>query len=305
LLNFIYRELKARRQYSGHLSFTSTSLRILGVLARPDTHWQVVNAVRGAHTRPILVTFPRVVYRYTLPYLSSVFARRTRAQIFLQHYGFLNSRLKPEFFQQVLDDTLVMWSATLDGHDFALTMAGPCPDREGELTLRFKMDGTTVYRLAFSVLNAALVGRPGDEVPVAPGKLLYVGQVQGCKVGFDLIRTATKTCLDVAPPDLLMAALFGVAEAWHITTIAGVAYEHCLTLDKLKKLEARFDISSFWEKYRAARNPQGHHVLNLPFVDKPISEVKANHRGRTLAKRGFKAQVSQACAASLAPMVLP
>ncbi len=304
-MSFIYRELKARRQYSGDLSFASTSLRILGVLARPDMHWRVVNAVRGAHTRPILATFPRVVYRYTLPYLSSVFGRRTRAQIFLQHYGFLNARLRPEFFQKVLDDTLVLWSTNLDGHSFSLTLAGPCPDREGELTLRFKMDGTTVYRLAFSVLGAALVGRPDEAVPVAPGKVLYVGQVQGCKVGFDLIRQATKICLDVAPPDLLMAALFGVAEAWHISTIAGVAYEHCLTLDKLKKLEARFDISAFWDKYRAPRNLQGHHVLNLPFVDKPISEVKANHRGRTLAKRGFKAQVSQACAASLAPMVLP
>jgi uncharacterized protein VirK/YbjX len=303
LLSFIYRELKARRQYTGDLSFTSTSLRILGVVARPDTHWRVVTAVRGPHTRSILASFPRVVYRYTLPYLSSVFTRSTRAQIFLQHYGFLNTRLKAEFFQKVLDDTLILWTTTLDEHTFSLTLAGPCPDREGELTLRFKMDGTTVYRLAFSVLNAALVGKPDDAEPVAPGMLLYVGQVQGCRVGFELIRQATKTCHDVAPPDLLMAALFGVAEAWHISTIAGVAYEHCLTFDKLKKLESKFDLSAFWAKFRASRNGQGHHVLNLPFVDKPISEVKANHRGRTLAKRGFKLQVSQSCAASLAPMV--
>jgi len=180
-------------------------------------------------------------------------------------------------------------------------MAGPCPDREGELTLRFKMDGTTIYRLAFSVMPAPLVG---SAVPLAPGLVLYVGQVQGCKVGFDLIRHATKTCRDVAPPDLLMAALFGVAQAWRISAIAGVAHEHCLTIDKIKKLKAGIDLSAFWDKYRAPQNRQGHHILTLPFIDKPLSEVKANHRGRTAAKRAFKHDVSQACAASLAPMVL-
>lgn len=304
-MSFIFQELKARREFGGDLSFVSTSLRFLGVLARPAAHRRVVAAVRGAHTRSILATYPRVVYRYTLPYLSSVFDRKARVQIFQQHYGFLNNRLQPEFFQHVLDDTLTLWSTTRDEHSFALTLAGPCPDREGELTLRFKMDGTTIYRLAFSVMDAALVGQPDDAAPVAPGMVLYVGQIQGCKVGFELIRQATRTCQDVAPPDLLMASLFGVAEAWHIATIAGVDYDHCLTFDKLKKLDTRFDLSAFWAKYRASQNQHGHHVLNLPFTDKPISEVKANHRGRTVAKRGFKLQISQACAASLAPMVRP
>ena len=303
LLSFVYKELLARRQFGGELSFTSTCLRLLGVLARLDTHWRVVAAVRGAHTRSILVSYPRVVYRYTLPYLSLVFARGARAQILQTHYGFLNTRLRAVFFQKVLDDTLPLWTAHLTGHTYSVTMAGPCPDREGELTLRFKMDGATIYRLAFSVVNASLVAPPADDATLAPGLVLYVGQIQGCKVGFELIRQATKTCLDVAPPDLLMAALFGVAEAWHISAIAGVAYEHCLTIDKLKKLKTGFDLSAFWAKYRAAQNQQGHHIVTLPFADKPLSEVKANHRGRTSAKRAFKQEVSQACAAILAPLM--
>jgi uncharacterized protein VirK/YbjX len=303
LLSFIYKELSARREFGGELSFTSTCLRLLGVLARLDTHWRVVAAVRGAHTRSILAPYPRVVYRYTLPYLSSVFARGTRAQILQAHYGFLNTQLRAAFFQKVLNDSLALWRAHLAEHTYEVTMAGPCPDREGELTLRFKMDGITIYRLAFSIMPAAMVGSPTEAVPPAPGLVLYVGQVQGCKVGFELIRQATKTCLDVAPPDLLMAALFGVAQAWRISVIAGVASEHCLTIDKIKKLKAGFDLSAFWAKYRAPQNKQGHHVLTLPFTDKPLSEVKANHRGRTAAKRAFKLEVSQACAATLTPMV--
>lgn len=307
LLSFVYRELLARRQFGGELSFIRTCVRLLGVLAHPHTHWRVVSAVRGKHTRSLLVSYPRVVYRYTLPYLSSVFVRSVRAQILQTHYGFLNTRLQAEFFKKVLDDALTLWSFNVPEHTFAVTMAGPCPDREGELTLRFKMDGTMIYRLAFSLMDASMVSASNEAGPRASGLILYIGQVQGCKVDFELIRQATKTCLDVAPPDLLMAALFGVAEAWGISAIAGVAYEHCLTIDKLKelkKLKAGFDLSAFWDRYRAPQNEQGHHILGLPFVDKPLSEVKANHRGRTSAKRAFKREVLQACAASLAPMVL-
>lgn len=297
-LTFVQKEITARRKFNGDLSFFSTCLRLLEMFAHWGEHRQVVAAIKGACTRSILDTYPRVIYRYTLPYLSRNFPRQVRAQILKDHYAYLNTELSGRFFTRILDDALTLWTHVDGANSYSISLAGPCPDREGELTLRFKMDDCPLYRMAFSVMGASLLNERGNS-PV-----IYVGQVQGCKVEFGLIRQATKTCSDVAPPDLLMAALFGVAAALNIKVVAGVAFENCLTFDKLVKLEKSFNMSDFWEKYKSFKNECGHHVLNLPFIDKPLSEVKANHRGRTLVKRAFKKHIAESCAATMAPLVV-
>ena len=297
-LTLVKKEISARRNFSGDLSFFSTCLRLIGVFVHFGEHRRVVAAINGASTQPILEIYPRVVYRYTLPCLSRNFSRAVRAQILKDHYTFVNTQLSGRFFQRVLDDSLVLWTHSQGGNSYSITLAGPCPDREGELTLRFKMDGCPLYRLAFSVMGASLLDVRSNS------SLIYVGQVQGSKVDFGLIKKATKTCFEVAPPDMLMAALFGLASALNIQVVAGVAFENCLTFDKLSSLEKCFNNSVFWEKYSGLKNKGGHYILNLPLVDKPLSEVKANHRGRTLVKRGFKKHIAASCAAVMVPQVV-
>ncbi|MDE2401957.1 MAG: DUF535 family protein [Burkholderiales bacterium] len=270
----------------------------------PRQHWQVVRAIGGAHTKGILKTFPRVVNRYTLPYLSMDFNRLERHQMLKGHYDFLNTALDASFFQRVLAGSMTLWQRELDARSFSIEVSGPCLSREGDLTLVFKMDGRWLYRIAFSLIESALLKLETPPGSPASKHLIYVGQVQGCPGDFDRIRQATGTCGDVAPVDMLIAALEGLADALGITIVAGVALENCLSYQKMLKINSTFSYTHFWEKHHGIRTERGHYILPVPLLEKPINLIKANHRKRTLLKRDFKQSIADEVGRVMHPLVL-
>jgi uncharacterized protein VirK/YbjX len=296
MLAWVKKEIDGKRG----LGLGNTCLRMLSVVWHAGQHREVVQAISGKHTRALLKTYSRAVYRYTLPYLSTRFDRAERQQMLVGHYQFMNTALRPAFFRRVLSDAMPLWKQEIDGKVFSIGVGGPCPHREGDLTLVFKMDGCPLYRIAFSVVKAPLL-------KVATGgssHVLYVGQVQGYPDRFAQIRQATRICRDVAPADLLMAAMAGLASALDIGMVAGVGVEHSLSYKSLVELNSSRSYADFWAKFHGMHAEGGHYWLPLPLAEKAISEVKANHRGRTLAKRELKKSVSDEAAATMRPMVL-
>jgi uncharacterized protein VirK/YbjX len=251
-----------------------------------------------------LKTYSRVVYRYTLPYLSVNFKRSERQQMLKGHYDFVNTSLSASFYARVLDDAMTLWQQEIEGHQLSISVGGPCMHREGDLTLVFKMNGTPLYRIAFSLLRLALLNIKQLPQQNASDVVIYVGQVQGYPGGFDQIRQATKLCRDVAPADLLMAAVSGFAESIGVNLVAGVGYENSLSYHNLVRLNSNFSYAEFWEKHHGIRSEGGHYMLQIPLVEKPINLVKANHRGRTLLKREFKKAVSDEAERIMRPLVL-
>ncbi|MES2090776.1 MAG: hypothetical protein V4532_12470, partial [Pseudomonadota bacterium] len=65
-----------------------------------------------------------------------------------------------------------------------------------------------------------------------------------------------------------------------------------------------FNYSDFWTRQHAIKSDGGHYIFNLPVLDKPITEIKSNHRRRTLLKRELRKSISDAAAAAMHPMVL-
>lgn len=282
------------------LGLFGTCLRLLSVAWHAGQHREVVQAISGLHTKGLLKTYSRAVYRYTLPYLSMRFDRAQRQQMLVGHYDFLNRALHASFFQCVLSDAMTLWQREIDGRVFAISVGGPCPHREGDLTLVFTVDGCPLYRMAFSVVKSPLL-----NVNAGPSShVLYVGQVQGYPDRFAQIRQATRLCRDVAPADLLMAGMAGLASALGISMVAGVGVENSLSYQSLVELNASTSYADFWEKFQGMRAEGGHYLLGLPLVEKPISLIKANHRGRTLAKRELKKSVSEEAASVMRPLVL-
>jgi uncharacterized protein len=271
--------------------------RVGWVLANVGQHHRMLRLTRGPQAKSVLESYLRVVYRYTFPYLATNFSQKERVELLQSHYEFISKKLSGDFFTRVLDGSLVVWEQHIEGHHLSVLLAGPCPHREGDLTLVFRMDGVSIYKLAFSILNAALLGLPG-------GRAMYVGQVQGYPGQFAAIRTATHACHDVAPPDMLMHALFGLAGTLDIHMVAGVGLENCLSFQRLLQRETCFNYAEFWGRYMAQRSERGHHMVTLPLAEKPLEQVKANHRRRTFLKREFKRQVSAAVTTVMSPMVL-
>lgn len=277
--------------------------RLLGVALQLPAHRRLLKALNAPHTRPIWLKVPRTAYRYTLPYLSSNFERATRLELLIAHYCFMNDRLGGAFCAGVARGDLSLWRHEQQGRHLDIRVSGPCAvsgHREGELTFTLRMDGVDLCKVSFSIVPASTLSLPTRSASPPHGHTLYIGRVQGVVGTFEQIRLATKACHDIAPPDVLMAAVAGMASALYIDVIGGVGIEHSISADSIQQSNMSFDYTEFWGRYQGSKTADGHHLIQVPFPEKPIQAIAAKHRKRTLTKREFKHRIMQATQACLA-----
>jgi uncharacterized protein VirK/YbjX len=302
LVAYVQREWAER----GPMGLWRACMRYGGVLRRWPAHRALVRVMSGPSTRAVRDAYPRLEYRYTLPYLSLHFQRRQRYEMLRAHYALVNARFTPEFARQVLAGTLCLWSQSLQGREASIVFKGHCLQtrhREGELTLAMLMDGVSLYELSFSFIQMASIADTDSAAGRSSAYVAYVGRVQGAAGQYERIRLATKCCGEVAPPDLLMSALAGLLAAMGIHTVVGVDNDSSISHETIRSAETNFDYSAFWARYGAVLAEGRHAVMQAPFADKPIAAIASRHRKRTLLKREFKqalsAQAQQVLAAYL------
>lgn len=300
-LNGLQRDLRTK-SLSG---MVDGLVRLLQIAWHYGDHQRLLKVLKAEHTQGILRQVPRTAYRYTLPYLSSNFERATRLELLMAHYRFMNDRLGARFCEAIVDRTLTLWFSEQQEHVFSIHGSGPCAvsgHREGELTFTLKMDGADLYKLSFSIVPASVLPSPPASASSGPGHALYIGRVQGVPGNFERIRLATKACHDIAPPDMLMAAVAGMAGALGIEVIAGVGIEHSISSECIQQSSMSFDYTEFWDRHHGSKTAEGHHLMALPFPEKPIQAIAAKHRRRTLTKREFKREITEAARACVAGM---
>lgn len=270
--------------------WVETMLRLVRVHWQHADHRRVVQAMGGASTRDLLRLQPRIVYRYSTDYLFLGNPWAARRDMLVHHYEHLNRWHDTLFCSQVFRHGCELWAQDLEDQAFSIHLLGPCMvsrHREGELTLAFRMNGRILFRLAFSVCPAAMFGLTNTQACRPEDSILYVGQVQGVSDRYEDIRAATRACHDVAPADLLMAALAGLGECWGIHHALGVPQSLQLTHAKPRQSPG-FDYDAFWQRHAQPQPDVPHAWIPLPLREKPIEQVAAKHRGRTLRKRAFK-----------------
>jgi uncharacterized protein VirK/YbjX len=291
LFAYVRRELSER----GLAGLFRTVVLFAGVLRHWPQHRALISVLKGAATRPVWDAYPRLEYRYTLPYLSLRFERQARYDMLKAHYAVINAYFKPSFSRDVLSESLCLWHGHAHEVDLAIFLKGHClktRHREGELTLVFKMDHISLYELSFTFIRMASMA--GVNVPdLAPSDYVaYVGRVQGAPGQYERIRQATKACGEVAPPDMLMAALAGLAAVLDVRALLGGSEEDNISRETILRSETTFAYADFWARYSAKASDQGHAVMLLPFEEKPIVAIASRHRGRTLRKRELKQAVA-------------
>lgn len=278
-------------------SVASDLMRVAGLALTWRQHQTLVRVLNQAGTRQVRKAFPRVQYRYTLPYLSTDLGWHERWDALVSHYAFVNRHFAADFSRRVLDDNLPIWQADVDGEAISVSLQGLCRvtrHREGELTLCFKLGSEAIYKLSFSIVRVAGLNLPGVQAS-AFCHALYVGRVQGVQGAMDAIRRATGLLGDIAPQDLLMAVLAGMASALGINTLIGVGDDTCVSRDSIERSGSSFRYDVFWARYAARELEGGHHLISLPAADKPLAEIPAKHRKRTQRKRDLKRQVATSC----------
>ncbi len=303
LLAYIGREWRER----GLNGLWLALLRLGGVLMHLPEHLRLVRVLSHPASRDVAAYFPRLAYRYTLPYLSMQFARDQRYDMLLAHYTALNQRFTPSFMPCVLAGAVHVWRANMDGHELTVSFKGPClrtRHREGELTLVMQVDDVAVFEVSFAFVPAAAVSgspsRPGGQAEL----VIYVGRVQGLPGQYERIRQATKLCGEVAPPDVLMAGLAGLARALGIHQILGVDNDSNISHETIRRSRTSFEYAEFWGRYNARFIEGGHAVMDLPFAEKPLTDIAARHRKRTLLKREFKKTLADQVQAAMGSYLL-
>jgi len=268
-------------------------------------HQRLIRTIDGPVSHAVRTAFPRVQYRYTLPYLSNSLNRTERRLALQSHYELVNQHFKPGFYERVLSDDLVLWQRGLGDCLARIQLQGLCRvsrHREGELTLAFKLDDLTLYKLSFSLVHPQVMARTTPGVPLS-APLVFVGRVQGAAGAMDTIRLVTAKLGDIAPQDVLMVALLGIARAVRAETIFGVTDENNVARHCIERSPGSFSYAAFWAKYGADFQADGNVRLALPLKERPLSDIAAKHRGRTQRKREAKATISSEVALALSRWV--
>lgn len=233
---------------------------------------------------PLLARQPRFPYKYLSSYVAASFSRPMRLAAVLQHYQFLAEALPPTFLTRLAQQP-VIWQADWADEQLAITLAYPRKAHfEGELSLHFYRG-----RVLLQMLTCVVV--PGRLLGLAAPRVLLISQVQGTR-DTEAIRLVTKHCHDTPPANLLVQACYGLAAALGLPYAAGVSSREQLGRGR----DCYFDYDHFWAQFRGQRLPSHFYLLDWQAPERPLEEIKAKYRPRTLRKRALKQRVRQAVA---------
>lgn len=258
-----------------------------GMLFDPGTHLKVVTALRRPALRPILEAAPQLVYKYLTDYLKTGLSRKERASILTRHYLVLGNRADRKFFTTIVGEGVELWREAVADHAYSIVLKFPQNTHaEGDLQLVFR-DGTFVlYSLAFTI-------GPGRAASAGDGDVMYITRIQGRGGALDSIRRATKDCLDISPPALLLEAAEGMAMELDLERIIGISAHAQLSFGLTPPSEFVAAYDEFWMAVGGEKHGADLYRLMVPRVEKPLLSITRSHRSRTRKKRAFKRLVRQ------------
>jgi len=237
----------------------------------------------------LTATYKELRYKYLSDdYLVRDFTVAERASCFVHHYSYLNATFPPSLLRQALHGDISILRINESGNLYEITMGLSKPsdcDKEGELSLFLRVNGSPVFNLSFTVVPGGIVGSQAPDV-------LLITRIQGMPGCFHPISLATRTLHEVAPPALLIAALEGIASAFGIRAMAGVSATRQASYceEWADSLKAAYD--DFFASIGAIRCPDNFFLSPLPTQQKPLVFIKKGHKTRTRKKRAFRQQVA-------------
>ena len=268
-----------RYLYSGGVRFmVSNTWQGVLLLCSLRSHLAVLRVLSHPQSSRLTSKYPLLTIKYLGDYVALGLPLATRRSIFVAHFQFLQRTFNQEFLAALDGVHSTVWRKSI-GHaivEVALSLNFVI-EHEGDMLLFFSIDGKVVYRLVFVFASGRDFGLP-DET------LIVVSGVQGV-ADFDLVKCATKVCCDIQPAHILMAALGAIAEVTKVSTVIGLHQSR-----QLFGVRARFCYDRFFEIYGTEIPGQGASLIRVPYPEKPMSEIKAGHRRRTLRRRQFKAE---------------
>jgi uncharacterized protein VirK/YbjX len=235
---------------------------------------------------------PRLLFKYLHGgYLAFGFDSACRLAILTHHYALLARAFRPAFLRTRLAQGLTLWRQPLDApdpFDARITLEFSSHDLEGELMLSFWLGEDWLYTASLTLAHGG-AARDGG----APA--LLISGLQGAAGRLAQIRQATRACVEIAPPYLLLAAAKGIAVALGIPRILAVGNGRQLAKAAGKAL---FDYDRFWASAGGVATCDGFYQIPavLPEPPAPQPSASLSREGR---RRRLRHGIAQAAAASL------
>jgi uncharacterized protein VirK/YbjX len=284
-----------RTTYTTNISYLTSRFRefLTGetIFAAIAGHFEVVRVLRRTGARALTARYPNYSNKYIAGYLAKSFGKKLRRKILMFHHEFLAEKLIEKFYERILLNGSVLWSETIEGNCYSISLSfDPRWHREGDLLLAFNKNGLRIYTTSFTII-------PGHIVGCAAGPVLFIARVQGAPNRAQEIRLSAKACHDIAPVNLLFAAVQSIATALAIKAVGGVSDEEQLT-NGTETASMAFSYNLFWDTHLMERTAANVYLASVPFAEKPIKKVKAVHRRRARKKRTIKKQIANAVGAA-------
>jgi len=235
---------------------------------------------------------PRLLFKYLHGgYLAYGFDSACRLAILTHHYAFLARTFRAAFLRTQLTRGLTLWRMPIAAYEARITLEFSSHDLEGELMLAFWLGEDWIYTASLTLAHGGVAQSSGANDGGAPA--LLISGLQGAAGRLALIRLATRACIEIAPPYLLLAAVKGIAATLGIERILAVGNGRQLAKAAGKAL---FDYDRFWASAGGVATCDGFYQIPAALPDAPQPSAPPSREGR---RRQLKRGIAEAAAASL------
>lgn len=157
-------------------------------------------------------------------------------------------------------------------------------DKEAEFYLKIYREDVLIYTLGFVVVDADTI-YPGNNIGI------LITRLQGVRAHKNAIDVTIKEFGDVSLDRALISVISGICNFMNIKVIHAIS--HKLQVYYRNEFNGVFSntYDGFWETYGADLESD-FYSINLPYKEKPLEDVKANHRSRTVRKRNIQKSIT-------------
>jgi uncharacterized protein VirK/YbjX len=219
-------------------------------------------------------------------YLSKRLSTRQRLEVALHHHDYEFRRYSDAYRAQVYRNSgLILWQADVDDTHFCIRLtASRDLSWEGDLSVTLHANGARLCTMSFTYVDSSLFAAGST-----PMMFVTRNQSDPHKPEQLLFRQSFR---HTTPPYFCLAALFGIAQANGMDSIAAVRHQAQIacTPDNQAVLKNSYD--EFWRAFRATELDDQSFVLPVPMTLTPLPEIKAKHRGRAVERRRAWSEVS-------------
>jgi uncharacterized protein len=234
--------------------------------------------------KQIFISNPIIPCKFAGSYLATSFSIRNRIDILFNHYIYMNKYLSNHKICFALCDEITIWREIKEQIEYSVVFVLTTETAsflEGELAIEFRMDNSTLFRIAFTVI-------PGHMVGLQTEQTIFIGGSMGALNTARQTRLAAKSNHEISPAAILILAIQALGKTFDISTITGVS-SRCHCSERVNRNTAKYysTYDLMWEANGGVQQGDFFTFSITPYT-KSLELVPCHHRSRSRKKRHMK-----------------